>query len=134
MVVVANNLRLRHSPSFIIDELYELALGSQKNCVIESIRTPGEIDSLRHKGNFCLFAVDADPKIRFQRIFARQSETDQINYQTFLENEKREMDADDPNKQNLRRCIEMADFVFSNDGSIEKLHQQVEEVLSGMKL
>ncbi len=129
MVVVANNLRRQHSPSFIIDELYKRALDSQNNCIIESIRTPGEIESLRQKGNFYLLAVDADPEIRYQRIVTRQSETDKIDYQTFLENETREMDTNDPNKQNLRKCIEKADFVFNNNGCIEKLYMQLEEVL-----
>lgn len=129
MVVVANDLRTRNSPSFVTDQLYERALKSGQNCVIESIRTPGEVESLRSKGNFYLFAVDANPRLRYQRIFARQSETDQIDFETFLENEKREMDADDPNKQNLRKCIEMADFVFVNEGSIQSLNEQVERVL-----
>lgn len=132
MVVVANELRRHNSPSFVTDELYKQALESGNNCVIESIRTPGEVESLRSKGKFYLFAVDADPKIRYQRIFARNSETDSIDYETFLENEKREMDADDPNKQNLRKCIEMADFVFLNEGSIRSLNEQVERVLEGI--
>jgi dephospho-CoA kinase len=129
MVVVANDLRKRNTPSFVTDELYKRALESGKNCVIESIRTPGEVESLRSKGRFYLFAVDAEPKVRYERIFARNSETDNIDYETFLENEKREMDANDPNKQNLRRCIEMADFVFVNEGSIQSLNDQVESVL-----
>lgn len=129
MVVVANDLRTRNSPSFVTDQLYERALKSGQNCVIESIRTPGEVESLRSKGRFYLFAVDADPKVRYERIFARNSETDKIDFETFLENEKREMDADDPNKQNLRKCIEMADFVFLNEGSIQSLNEKVEKVL-----
>ncbi|MDP2422902.1 MAG: AAA family ATPase [Bacteroidales bacterium] len=129
MMLVANGLRTKHSPSFIIDELYQRALASQKHCIIESIRTPGEVESLNEKGNFYLFAVDADPKLRYERIFTRNSETDRIDYETFLENEQREMDANDPNKQNLRKCIEMADFVFNNNGSIKTLQQQVETTL-----
>jgi len=129
MVVVANDLRQRNSPSFVTDELYKLALESLKNCVIESIRTPGEVESLRSKGRFYLFAVDADFRVRYERIFARNSETDKVDFETFLENEKREMDASDRNKQNLRRCIEMADFVFLNEGSIQSLNEQIERVL-----
>jgi dephospho-CoA kinase len=76
MVTVANSLRAAHSPSYIIDQLYEQAIVSGKNCIIESIRTPGEIESLKRKGNFMLFAVDADPALRYERIVIRNSETD----------------------------------------------------------
>ena len=129
MVVVANGLRAEHSPSYITDQLYLQALTHGKDAVIESIRTPGEIDSLRQKGNFYLFAVDADPETRFDRIKMRKSETDNIDFKTFLENEKREMSSDDPNKQNLAKCREMADFVFRNDKDIKDLNRDVEEVI-----
>jgi len=130
MVQVANNLRAQHSPSYIVDQLYEQALLNGKNCVIESIRTPGEVDSLRNKGNFVLFAVDADPQSRYQRIVARNSETDRVSYQTFIDNEQREMNSGDPNKQNLRKCIGMADYVFENNKSISELLAQIETIIS----
>ena len=129
MVMVANELRGLHGPSYVTDQLYFEAAREGKNCIIESIRTPGEIDSLRKKGRFFLFAVDADPKLRYERIVARSSETDDISFSTFIENENREMNASDPNKQNLKACIGQADFVISNDGSKEELFFEVEKIL-----
>jgi dephospho-CoA kinase len=129
MVAVANELRGAHGPSYVTDQLYHEAARIGNNCIIESIRTPGEIDSLRKKGQFFLFAVDADPELRYQRIVARSSETDNISYETFIENETREMSATDPNKQNLKACIRQADFVLNNDGSKEDLFREVEKVL-----
>lgn len=134
MVLVANKLRADHSPSYIIDQLYKRALLTGKNCIIESIRTPGEVQSLREKDNFVLFAVDADPMLRYQRIVLRNSETDNISFDVFLQNENREMISDDPNKQNLRRCIEQADYVLTNDGSIPELIQQVSVILETMDI
>ena len=130
MISVANTLREENdSPSYIIDQLFERAEQSGRNCIIESIRTIGEIKSLKAKGKFYLIAVEADPEIRYQRILLRKSETDQISYETFLENEKREMGSDDPNKQNLLACIDMADFVLINDGNIDELIAQTDTVL-----
>ncbi len=129
MVTVANSLRAKHSPSFITDELYKSAKASNKNSIIESIRTPGEIYSLKEKGDFYLFAVDASPKTRFDRITIRNSVTDNIGYEQFIANEKREMNSIDPNHQNLQKCIQLADFVFDNDGSLENLHNQIEIVI-----
>lgn len=128
MVKVANRLRKDHSPSFIIEELYKLAQQKGTSCVIESIRTPGEVESLRKKGNFILLAVDAKPEIRYQRILERASETDNISYKTFLENEKREMNSEDPNNQNLSKCIKMADYVINNDGSLEELYKKIKKL------
>ncbi|RUA31906.1 MAG: hypothetical protein DSY76_00990 [Bacteroidetes bacterium] len=134
MTNLANELRANHSPSYIIDQLYEQAKAGGKNSIIESIRTPGEIASLRAKGNFYLFAVDADPKIRYERISLRKSATDNIDFETFLANEKREMTATDPNKQNLSECIKQADFVFDNNGDLEKLYEQLVSVLDRLDI
>ncbi len=134
MVMIANELRADNSPSYIVDKLYENALKSKCNCIIESIRTLGEVVSLRNIGDFTLFAVDASPPIRYKRIVLRDSETDRIAYNTFLENEEREMNSTDPNKQNLRKCIDMADFVFSNNTSKEDLYAQLFTVLNKMVL
>lgn len=134
MTELANELRSIHGPAYIADQLHEKALQKQQNAVIESIRTPGEVDYLKAKGNFVLFAVDADAEIRYQRISERKSETDDISRETFLDNEKREMESTDPNKQNLKKCIAMADYVFSNNGTIAELHEKVENVLAKIGL
>lgn len=128
-VVVANDLRANHSPSYITDQLYLQAAENGENAIIESVRTPGEVESLRQHEDFLLFAVDADPKIRYERIVGRGSETDHISYETFIENETREMSSDDPNHQNLSRCMQMADHVFLNNGDFEDLYRQVETVI-----
>lgn len=130
MFNLANQLRATFGPSYITDQLYEEAKNTGMDCVIESIRTPGEIYSLRAKGSFILLAVDALPEIRYERIKIRQSETDQVSYPVFLENEAREMSTTDPNKQNLRKCIEEADFLLTNNGSKGDLIRQIEAVLN----
>jgi len=129
MVLVANELRAAHSPSYIVEQLYEESTTSGGNCIIESIRTPGEVEALKSKGNFYLFAIDAHASIRYERIQQRKSETDNVTFETFLENEKREMQSTDPNKQNLSKCIEMADYLFENDETIEELQEKVDAVI-----
>lgn len=129
MVVVANELRTLNSPSYITDQLYKQAAELNQNAVIESIRTPGEVTSLRKLGKFILFAVDADPKVRYNRIVLRNSETDNISYETFLQNEKREMESNNPNEQNIKKCMQMADYHFCNDSTLEELYSKVEATL-----
>lgn len=132
MTMVANELRAKHSPSYVTDQLLVLAEQSGRNCIIESIRTPGEIESLRRCQRFVLFAVDGDPAIRYQRISLRGSATDNVSFETFLSNEQREMQSVDPNHQNLSACIRLADYSFNNDGSLEALYHKVDEVLIGL--
>lgn len=133
MVLVANDLRQKNSPSFVADELFKRAKESGQNCVIESLRTIGEVESLRSKGNFTLLAVDADPKIRYERIVKRSGSTDNISFEKFLADEEREMDSTDPNKQNLKKCIEMADYIVDNNGTIEDLIFKLEKIYDQIK-
>ena len=129
MTSVANQLRSDHHPAYIVEALYRQAEQADRNAVIESIRTPGEVDFLRKQGNFYLFAVDADSEIRYERIRQRGSETDHINFETFIANETREMTTTNPNKQNLAQCIKMADFKFDNNGDVASLYAEVDRVL-----
>ncbi len=132
MVEVANDLRTKNSPSYIVEQLYKQVLKNKENCIIESLRTPGEVGALQSKGGFHLFAVDAEPKIRYDRITGRGSETDQVSFTEFIQNEEREMHSEDPNKQNLSKCISMADHVFHNNGTIEELNNKIKEVIDAI--
>lgn len=129
LVETANNLRAQNSPSFIAEELYREAKESGSNCIIESIRTVGEVEALHAKGNFTLFAIDADRKLRYERIVERASETDKVSFETFSANEEREMSSTDPNKQNIGACIQRADFTFTNNKSFDELYREVDTAL-----
>lgn len=133
MVSVANDLRAKYSPSYLAEQLFERAFNQDKPAIIESLRTPGEIEALRNKGNFYLIAVDADVRIRYERISNRNSSTDNVGFQEFVENEQREMTTTDPAKQNLSKCIELADFRIDNSGSLKELNSQISIIFSLIK-
>ncbi|MDR2410880.1 MAG: AAA family ATPase [Bacteroidales bacterium] len=130
MTWLANELRKDHTPSYIIDCLFLQAQKTGKNAVIESIRTVGEIESLRQKGNFCLIAIDANPDIRYKRIVCRRSETDHVTFEEFLQSEQREMTSTDMNKQNISQCIALSDYLLCNDGTRDELYKQLENILT----
>lgn len=131
--VVANDLRAKFGPNYIAEELYRRAAASGKNCVIESLRAPAEVEALRQKGNFVLFAVDADPQVRYARIQSRQSGLDRVSFEKFIADEAREMKNPEPHQQNIAVCIAMADYRFENNGTVLELERQVAEALSGMQ-
>jgi dephospho-CoA kinase len=49
-------------------------------------------------------------------------------------NEQREMENTDPTKQNLAKCIALADYRFTNDGTIEELHAQIQEAIQNFDI
>lgn len=129
LVRVANDLRAQHGPAHVVTSLFDEASAVGGDCVIESIRTPGEVAALRAKPEFILLAVDADQETRYHRVVDRGTETDRIDFETFKSNEDREMANSDPNKQNIGACIAQADVVLHNNGSFEDLYAQVDKAL-----
>lgn len=133
MVNVANELRAKNSSNYIVEQLYSQAKEKGQDCIIESIRAIGEVESLKAKGNFYLIAVDALPTLRYSRIISRQSETDNLTYDEFMEKEKRQMNSLNPNEQNIKKCMEMADFIIHNNKDLEYLKKQVNMVYETIK-
>jgi dephospho-CoA kinase len=84
---------------------------------------------LRTIGHFHLLAVTADLPIRYERIALRGNETDHISFDTFAEQDKREAESTDPHKQNIDACIKKADAVLNNNGTIEELHEEIENFM-----
>lgn len=131
---LANSLRVENnSSSYIIEQLYSQAQKHERNAIIESIRTVGEIEKLKEMGNFILIAVDADKKIRYDRIYARQSVTDNISFEKFIQDEDREMQSTNPNHQNLSACIALADYRLMNQGDLGELYGQIDTILAKIK-
>lgn len=130
MIAVANDLRAKFGGSYIVEELYKKAADKGGDVIIESIRCVGEVEVLKGKPGFVLWAVDADVETRYARIVERGSSTDKVSFQDFVRQEEFEMENSDPLKQNLRKCIEMADVIFRNDWTIGELKGKVlKEVL-----
>ncbi|MBP9711116.1 MAG: AAA family ATPase [Candidatus Pacebacteria bacterium] len=128
---VANDLRAQHGPGYFTEEALRRAGAEGGDVVIESIRTVGEVMHLASHGA-TLWAVDADKRTRYDRIYKRASETDQISFEKFVADEEREWSNTDPSKQNLKGVIEKADIVLTNNGTQEELFAQVEAALATM--
>jgi dephospho-CoA kinase len=130
MVKVANDLRLKYGVSYIVEQLYSKA---NSDCIIESIRAIGEVKKLKQKGEFILFAVDANQKTRYERIKKRKSSTDLISFNEFKQQEEKELSNSDPFKQNLVKCMKMADYKFINNGPKKELYKKIDEIINNIK-
>jgi dephospho-CoA kinase len=129
MIAVSNDLRKKHSPSYIIEQYVLRAEKEGKNAVIESIRTEGEAELLHQKGAL-LISVDADQKIRYERIHARKNETDNVTFEEFQVQEEIEKFSADPGKHSISSVMKMADIHLVNNGTVEELECMVEEALA----
>jgi dephospho-CoA kinase len=131
MYQVWRDLKKQNWADFIVKELYKKAKQEWNNAIIESIRSPWEVDWLKELDDFKLISVDADIKIRYDRIKLRWSEKDNVDFQTFVANNERERDSDstDPTKINLSKCIALADSKINNNWNFEELYNQINEII-----
>ena len=128
MIVVGNELREKYGADVIVERLMGRAMGERGNIIIESIRTLAEVKKIKENGGI-LLAVDADQKLRYERNEKRRSNKDGISFEQFLDFEEKESQSVDSNKQNLVICRQEADYIVENNGSVEELHQKIEEIL-----
>lgn len=133
MRLVANELRGIHGNDFLIKYYLPIIQNEgYKNSVIESVRAIAEVDTLKENGGI-LIAVDADQHLRYERIAARGSATDQVSFEKFVAQEELEMNDPNPNGMQKAEVMEMADYTILNEGTVEELHQKIEEVLNKIK-
>lgn len=124
MVNLANDIRRKFGPAHLIETLLNEVEKSGKNAVIESIRTLGEVKLLKER-RIPLWAVDATQYLRYHRIKARASSTDDVSLEQFIEDEKRESTEKNEWTQNLPGCIASADVLFLNNKTIADLEDEV---------
>jgi dephospho-CoA kinase len=117
-------------------ETYKELGGDSKftGLVVSSLRNPGENDSV-HQLNGKVIWIDADSKIRYDRIFSRQrTSEDNKTYEQFLEEEQAEMNhSGDEATLSLLGVKEKSDITFINKGSeISELEKVIEIELSAI--
>ncbi len=98
--------------------------------VISSLRHPGEADQIHELGGQVLW-VDADPRIRYERIYSRgQGAKDQKTYEQFLAEEQAEMQhAGNEATLSIGDVKAKADIFLQNNGSLEEFQETVEKAL-----
>ena len=130
MRLVANALRRERGNDMLVTTyLARIKEAGTKDGIIESIRARAEAETLQSQGGI-LLAVDADPQLRYERITARASESDAVSFESFVAHEALEMNDPDPNGMQKAAVMAMADYTIMNNGTLEELHAQIEEVLA----
>jgi dephospho-CoA kinase len=126
--LVGNDLRRLHGNDHIIREaLQEAQRKGETNVIVESIRETDAAKLIKEVG--VLLAVDADQKVRYERIVKRASSSDHVTFDDFVAHEALEMDDPDPHGMQKAKVMEMADYTLFNNGTPEELFAQVEAFL-----
>ena len=111
--------------------LYKSQAKDYPGLVISSLRHPGEADRVHELGGQVVW-VDADPKLRYERIFNRkQGDKDQKTFEQFLAEERAEMaHAGDEATLNMSAVKDRADiFITNHSNDLDEFKKLVKERL-----
>ena len=104
-----------------------------KDYILESIHRVSEADYVRSIGGV-IIGVDADIRKRYERTVKRkEGEKDNVTFEEFLEHAKREDEGEKGTGPNIRAVLKTANAVLMNNGTLDELHAQIDEILKQIK-
>jgi len=124
-------LRRKGGAGILAEMLLEILDG--KDAVVDSIRTPGEVEALRKRDDFILIEVRANTETRWKRLQSRARTGEPLDKETFLKQERAEAEAKDDAGQALNATAELADLVILNDGTEKELLDDLEELYQKLR-
>lgn len=135
--MVSSEWRREFGLGVLVDKAVELAQeqGGFDGVVASPMRNVGEAQRLKDSGGTLLW-VDADPRIRYERIQAAnrgRAAEDNKTYEQFLAEEQAEMypsDPNDPSVLNMDGVRKLADVTILNESDLSALRETVQAALS----
>jgi len=97
--------------------------------VVDGIRRAPDILHLESEEHFYFIYVETSSEARYQRLIQRRQNTDDA-MKTQVQFEK---DALLETETQIRALKERADFIVTNDGTLEELYAQIDEIISKLK-
>lgn len=95
--------------------------------VLASLRNPGENDRVHELGGEVIW-IDADPRIRYDRIFSRSRSDDPANFEQFLIDDQSEM-----KHSGDKATLSMADVKDKSDKIFVNEYESTEELSAHIK-
>lgn len=125
--------RLESGLGVLVDravEMFKQGGSNYKGLVISSLRNPGEADAVHALGGTVVW-IDADPKVRYERIYSRaRSNEDRKTYDQFLAEEEAEMESGGHETAlHMAAVKKKADVFLTNDADVEAFKLQAERSL-----
>jgi dephospho-CoA kinase len=95
--------------------------------VIDGVRMVSDVKYLKELPQFKLVYVEADMKLRYERLVARRENSDDET-KTF---EEFQQEHESETEQQIEDLKNYADFVVNNDGDFNFLYAQLDEIIAG---
>src|SRR3989338_11418129 len=96
--------------------------------VLDGERNVDEIKELKKNGAH-IIGITAPQKVRYQRIKSRKREGDPLTFLQFKRSDNLE-NRGKTKGQEINNCLNHADFIINNNGTLENLKKQVEDILN----
>jgi dephospho-CoA kinase len=125
LIAGGRELRVASGPGILAEMLRDANIDAE-NLVIDSIRTPAEVEALREIPDFRLIEVRASREVRWNRLQSRGRVGDPTDWDTFVAQEEAELVAADDSGQALVATAALADIVIINDDDSETLQDSLE--------
>lgn len=129
---IAGDLRKEFGPQVLAKRTWGKIVSKKiEKAVIDSIRSPEEVEFFKKLPNFYLISIEANPKLRFQRMIGRgnRGHTDPKTWEEFVKSEERD---DTGDGRNIEACIKMSDFQITNEGTEQELFKSLDKILSNL--
>ena len=124
-----NELRAQHGADYFAKLLLrKCEHDAPKHAVFESIRTLGELQTLKTLPRFLLIAVDAPRELRFERLLARGRHDGLDTFEAFSEAEDKQLEGK-AHEQHILDVMDQADIKVVNIGNLEELEAQIRDAL-----
>lgn len=129
LIAVGNDLREKFGHDILakrsMEKLTNEGIG---RAIFVSIRHPKEAEYLKAQSGFYLLFVEAPIELRYKRNGQRGRPEDFVSFEKFKEQEERERFGSAAQQQ-IDKVIAMADYTIVNEGTVEELNKQVEEII-----
>ena len=129
LIRIGTELRRENGDGYLAETILSKTQ-PDRNYVIDSFRHPAEIEVFRRDSRYRLLLIEADPKIRFERIRQRGREEDPSTLSEFIKLEEREDASLDKGGQQLQLSASQADATVQNNASLEDLKSSVLNIVS----
>ena len=130
MVWVGINVRNRFGENIFGNVIAKECENSTANLIVlPNVRFKPDIAYLKQMNNFYLIHISSEPQIRYQRLIHRnQNSDDQTKtWEEFIN------DGELPTEITIREVAKIAKHTIKNNGTLDQLHQQIDQLMDKIK-